>query len=87
MINYLNRKKLMCDSSPEELARVKASMKNAGIPFTVKTIKSRGILGMSVDSKVYGTYNQPYADRTTFVYYLYVRKKDYNTAYETAYSD
>ena len=76
MITILNRKELMTDSSPEELARVKEALKAKDIEFEVRTLRSRANLAFSRDRQ-----------NISFVYRLYVRRCDYDRAWATAYQE
>ena len=81
-----NRKKLFADSSAEMLAKSCDALKQAGIPYEVKTTVSHGPFkrqlemrkniqprNWAVDYKVYG-------EEFTHVYYLYVHRTDYARA-------
>lgn len=88
MINILNRKELMTDSSAEELARVKEVLKAEGIEYEVKTLSSRGVVGRAIDSSAYARANLSFGrdrQRVDFVYRLFVRRKDYDAAWAAAY--
>ena len=90
MITILNRKELMTDNSAEELARVKEALKAQGIEFEVKTILSRGTIGNAMDAASYARANLAFSrDRQNidFVYRLYVRRRDYGTAWTAAYQE
>jgi hypothetical protein len=90
MITILNRKELMTDSSPEELARVKEALKAEDIEFEVRTLRSRGTIGNSMDAASYARANLAFSrDRQniSFVYRLYVRRCDYDRAWAAAYQE
>ncbi len=90
MITILNRKELMADSSAEELARVKEALKERDIEFEVKTIRSRGVIGSYMDASAYARANLSFSQdrqRMSFVYKLYVRRKDYDAAWTAAYQE
>ena len=90
MITILNRKELMTDSSAEELARVKEALKTRDIEFEVRTIRSRGVIGNAMDASSYARANLAFSrDRQNidFVYRLYVRRRDYDVAWTTAYQE
>ncbi|MBR0577342.1 hypothetical protein KCG48_13580 [Proteiniclasticum sp. BAD-10] len=88
MISFLNRKPLMSDTSAEELARVKDVLKASGIPFEVKTTRTRGTIGTILDVKVYQTYNKFYKNADAhngFIYTVHVRRSDYAKARKAVY--
>ena len=83
---FWNRKRLFADSSAEMLAKSCDALKQAKIPYEVKTTTSHGPIrrqlemrkniqprNWAVDYKVYG-------EEFTHVYCLYVHKKDYPKA-------
>lgn len=84
MLTILNRRKLLSDTSAEELARVREILKREGIPYTEKTIRPRGVVGRSLDaattSRYWVSYRWAGGDLTPFIYTLYVRRKDYERA-------
>jgi len=88
MITVLNRKNLIALSDSKELADIRLKLKNKNIPFEVKTTRSRSAFGIGIDVKTYSAthINQPYSEKNqhiSFIYYIYVRKKDYLIAFTT----
>ena len=87
MITFLNQKRLLLDSDPQELARVKEALKQNGIEFYVKTTMSDNVLSRSFNAKaaerLVRTYNT--METQAYVYYLYVRRQDYTRARKAAY--
>lgn len=86
MITVLNRKRLLADSSSEAAAKVRETLKSAGIPYAVKTVQNHTALGKAVHSGVgVGAYRggmpaSAFSDQISYVYFVYVRKKDYDRA-------
>lgn len=78
MITILNRKKILTSSSMEDLGHFKMILSQNAIPYSVKTIRSRGAIGSMMDARAYQRFNLPYQDAHTalFVYYVYVRRRD-----------
>ena len=82
MITIFNRKLLIKDSSAVELAHIKNLLKGEKIPYYLKTVNSRGVIGRALEVGTYYQLNQAYSSDQTYVYFLYVRKKDYEKAKE-----
>lgn len=82
MICIFNRKKLLVTSDAGDVAQKRIDLKEAGIPFEVKTIRSRGTIGSSFDHRSIAASNFAPGNFSSGsnVYYIYVRKKDYKTA-------
>lgn len=82
MITLFNRKRILTSTSMEDLGRFKMILSGSEIPYLVKTIRSRGTIGSALDAKSYASFNLAYSDRQTakFVYYLYVRRQDFQKA-------
>lgn len=82
MITIFNRKKLFTDSDPMELANNKVKLTNAKIPFIVNTIKFSGYTSrfQSLRTAAATNYANAASDNTTYVYEIYVRRKDYEEA-------
>ena len=85
VFRLIYNKKLLVDSSAEEFANVKARLKKANIPHYVKTIKSAPTIIQGSYAGSYQKYNLSYSpdkDHISYVYYIYVKKKDYIRAKE-----
>ena len=88
MITILNRSKLLADSSSETAAKVRETLKAAGIPYYMKTVQNHTALGKAIHSSVgVGAYKggmpaSSFSDQISYVYMVYVRKKDYEKAKE-----
>ena len=80
MITLFNRKKIMTSTSMEDLGRFKMILSGSKIPYMVKTFRNRGTIGSAMDAKSYASFNLPFGSRQTFVYYLYVHRRDYDRA-------
>ena len=86
MITVLNRKRLLADSSSEAAAKGREALKSAGIPYAVKTVQNHTALGKAVHSGAgVGAYRggmpaSAFSDQISYVYFIYVRKKDYDRA-------
>ena len=88
MITFLNQKRLLLDTDPQELARVKETLKRHNIEFYVKTTVAVNALGRHFNTAAGQRYvNMGYQDLTnqSYVYYLYVRRRDYARAKQAAY--
>ena len=87
MITVLNQKRLLLDTDPQELARVKETLKRHNIEFYVKTTVSDNVLSRSFNAKAAERLVRTYStmETQTYVYYLYVRRRDYARAKQAAY--
>jgi len=88
MITLLNRVQLLADSSSETAAGVREKLKAAGIPYLMKTVQNHTALGKALHSS-YGVsaYRggmpaSSFADQVSYVYMIYVRRKDLARAKE-----
>ena len=50
MICFLNRKRVLLDTDPRELARVKSCLDKARIPYEVKTTMADNVLSRNVNA-------------------------------------
>lgn len=85
MFRLIYNKRLLVDSSAEEFARVKANLEKANIPFYVRTVKSSPTILQGSHAAAYKRYAMSYTpqkDYVTYVYYIYVKRKDYEKAKE-----
>ncbi|HRX13555.1 MAG TPA: hypothetical protein P5087_00830 [Eubacteriales bacterium] len=80
MVTIFNRRLLVKDSSGIELTRITNMLKKEKIQYNIKTVISRGAVGRVLEAKTYYGFNQPYSSDQTYVYFLYVRKNDYEKA-------
>jgi len=87
MIHILNQKRLLLDTDPQELARVKEIMKQHDIEFYVKTTTSDNVLSRNFNARAAAGQVRTYSimSRQSYVYYLYVRRRDYAHAKKVAY--
>jgi hypothetical protein len=78
MITFFNRKRILTSSSMEDLGRFKMILSQNKIPFIVRTIRARGSIGTALDARSYQQFNLAYTDAKTasFVYYVYVHRRD-----------
>lgn len=86
MITVLNRKKLLADSSSETAAKVRETLKASGIPYAMRTVQNHTALGKAIHSGAgVGAYRggmpaSTFSDQISYVYFIYVRKKDFDRA-------
>lgn len=81
-------KKITTDTSSEEIARVKSILTENNIKFIINTIRSRGSIGSGFDANAYARsnlslYNQ--GVQPTFIYTIYVKRKDFDQAWKLLY--
>ena len=82
MIWILNQKRLLLDTDPRELARVKLCLERAGIPYEVKTSMSDNVLSRNMNAAASMRYVTTYSASSNqiYLYQLFVRRKDYAAA-------
>ena len=84
MINLFNRKKLIADTSSEEVNRIISLLKSHNIHYEIITKRSQSPIEMSFHANIgnklgNGDYKttEYCLGKITFVYIIYVNKKDY----------
>lgn len=84
MICFLNRVKIFTDSSPTELANTKSKLDKAGIKYIVNTTKFNGYTSryQSLRTAAASNYGMAVNDNPTYVYDLFVHRKDVERARE-----
>ena len=88
MITIFNRSKLLADSSSETAAKVRETLKAARIPYYMKTVQNHTGLGRAIHAGAgVGAYRggmpaSSFSDQMSYVYFIYVRKKDLARAKE-----
>ena len=81
-------KKIATDTSSEEISRIRLILDKNQIQYTVDTARSRGIVGAGMDASSYARANLPMYNQgvqPTFIYTVYVRRKDYALAHKLLY--
>lgn len=80
-------KRLLLDTDPQELARVKLMLDRHGIPYEVKTTVSDNAMSRRFNAAAAMQVRAGYSamDTQSYVYRLYVARKDYARAKELAY--
>ena len=81
------RKRLMMDTDPRELARVKQILDNNGIRYEVKTTVSDNVLSRSFNAKAAETVRTTYSTMASqaYLYQLFVKPGDYGKARKAVY--
>ncbi len=88
MITILNRARLLADSSSETAANAREKLKAAGIPYFMKTIQNHTALGKAIHSNAGvrsyqgGMPASSFSDQASYVYMIFVRRKDLARAKE-----
>ena len=88
MITILNRVRLLADSSSEAAAKVREALRAAGIPYAMRTVQNHTALGKAIHSGAgVGAYRggmpaSAFSDQISYVYMIYVRRKDLAKAKE-----
>ena len=88
MVSIFNRVRLFADSSSEAAAKVREKLKANGIPYDMRTVQNHTALGNALHSS-YGVsaYRggmpaSSFSDQISYVYMIYVRRKDADRARE-----
>ena len=81
------RKRLMMDTDPQELARVKLALEQNGIRYEVKTTVSDNVLTRNFNAKAADKWKTAYSamESQTYLYQLFVRPGDYAEARKAVY--
>jgi len=88
LVTILNRARLIVDSSSETSAKTREALKAAGIPYYMKTVQNHTALGKAIHSGAgVGAYRggmpaSAFSDQISYVYMIYVRRKDLEKAKE-----
>ncbi len=88
MIFFFNRAMLFSDSSAEASANVWSTLKKNGIEYEMKTLKSRSTIERNIHYTMgYSQYHggmsgSSFGDKLSYVYVIYVKKKDLEGAKE-----
>ena len=87
MIFFLNRKLLATESDPQQVGDVKSKLQKAGIPYSINPIRSRGVIGQTIDTSMAVSVGMRFSqfNTTAFIYKIYVRRKDYEKARKSVY--
>ena len=78
-------KKLITDTSSEEIRRVTTLLGQSGIKYEIRTVRPRGSIGTAMDSRSYASVNLAMykgASLPAFVYMVYVNRRDVDRARE-----
>lgn len=76
-------KKLVIDTSAEEIRRTTTILEQNNIKYEVRTTRSRGTIGSGIDAHTYARANLAMykeAAQPSFIYSVYVKRKDYDQA-------
>jgi hypothetical protein len=83
MVLLFNRRKLFMDISQVECYRVKQILQREKIEYYYKTVKNTSNLSRLGDVGAQARYAMSYStkrDNASFIYYIYVKRKDYSRA-------
>lgn len=78
----LFRKRVLLDSDPQELARVKMLLDRAGIKYDVKTTVSDNVLSRNFNAVAAKKWNYAYSatENQSYLYQVFVSPRDYAAA-------
>lgn len=85
---FIRRKRLFLDTNAMEFARIKAVLAENGIKYEVTTKVSENAMTRKFNSAAAAHLRQAYSNFATqsYIYYIYVRPRDYEKAKALAYS-
>lgn len=78
-------KKLVTDTSAEEIRRITSILEQNKIPYEVRTTRARGTIGSAFDAQSYAAGNLAMykgSSQPTFIYTVYVQRRYYYNARE-----
>lgn len=76
-------KKLVLDTSAEEIRRTTEILEQNNVHYEVRTTRTRGTIGSAIDAGTYARANLALykgAPQPAFIYTVYVDRKDYDRA-------
>lgn len=76
-------KKLATDTSAEEIRRITSILEKNNLKFEVRTTRTRGTIGSGIDAHAYARANLALykgASQPSFIYAVYVRRKEIDKA-------
>ena len=79
------KKNIATDTSSEAVRRITTILEENDIKYDIRTKRTRGAIGTAFDARSYARSNIAMykgASQPTFVYMIYVKKKDYDRASE-----
>ena len=84
---FILRKRLMMDTNPQELARVKQILDQNGIRYEVKTSVSENVISRGFNAKAAQKMWRSYSDmeQQSYLYQLFVKPGDYAKASRLVY--
>ena len=88
MVSILNRVRLFADSSSEAAAKIREKLKANGIPYDMRTVQNHTALGKALHASYgVGAFRggmpaSSFSDQISYVYMIYVRRKDADRARE-----
>jgi len=81
----LFKKRIVVDTSGEEIRRVTNLLDQQGIKYVLRTKRTRGTIGTDLDAMSYARSNIALykgASKPPVVYMVYVKRKDYERAHD-----
>ena len=87
MIHLLNRKLLVTESDPQQVGHVKDVLQQAGISYSIDPLRSGTRFGQARDASMAAQFGMRYSafNTTTYVYQIYVHRRDFKRARQTLY--
>ena len=87
MICLFNQKLLATESDPQQVGHIKDVLQRAGIPYSIDPLRGGTRFGQARDAGMAAKYGVRYSmfNTTTYVYRIYVRRRDFMRARRTLY--
>jgi len=79
------KKNIATDTSSEAIRRMTTILEENNIKYEIRTKRTRGAIGAAFDARSYASSNiatYKGASQPSFIYMIYVKKKDYDRASE-----
>lgn len=87
MITLFNRKLLTTESDTQQVGHIKDVLQQAGIPYSIDPLRNGTGFGQARDAGMAAQFGMWYSmfNTTTYVYKIYVRRRDFQRARQTLY--
>ena len=87
MITIFNRKLLATEADTQQVGHIKDVLEQAGIPYSIDPLRSGTRFGQARDASMAAQFGMRYSafNTTTYVYQIYVHRRDFKRARQTLY--
>lgn len=87
MVTMFNRKLLATESDPQQVGHIKDVLQQAGIAYSIDPLRCGTRFGQARDAGMAAQFGMRYSmfNATTYVYRIYVRRRDHGRARQALY--